>query len=106
MNLITLRTLPNGLVLLRLSHLYAVGDDPTLSVPVSVNLGALFRNLIITSIVEMQLTGVRPWSEVSRIQWRTTQPDNPPRLHQPLEGLTVTLQPLEIRTFLVQFQNA
>jgi hypothetical protein len=71
-HLLNLRTLPlTGEVLLRLTHIYAVGEDPVLSKPAQVNLASLFKNLRVTKISEMNLSANQLKSEVKRYKWKT-----------------------------------
>ena len=101
-NLITLRIMNDSLVLLRLSHIYAVDEDPVMSQPASVNLNALLAYYAIASIVETQLTGVTALSEVTRYQWQTTDHQNSEFKYQPITDNIVILEPLQIRTFLLR----
>jgi hypothetical protein len=120
----------DGALLLRLSHLYSVGEHPTLSAPATVSLSALFAKpgLAATAVAETMLTGDR--KVTSPFRWKTkaandavaaaleegarkrspaqcagsggceggTVPLDP---HDPT--FTVTLMPMEIKTFLVRF---
>lgn len=105
-NVIALRMLDDGSVLLRLSHLFAVGEDPVLSRPVTVDLTTFISGYTIKSLVETQLTGNQPISEISRLQWNTDSAGAHPIPKG--EGLvdtsdlTFTLQPLQIRTFILE----
>eukprot|EP00026_Physarum_polycephalum_P006080 Phypoly_transcript_06121.p1 GENE.Phypoly_transcript_06121~~Phypoly_transcript_06121.p1 ORF type:complete len:520 (+),score=53.08 Phypoly_transcript_06121:185-1744(+) len=68
--------------ILRLTHIFAIGEDPTYSVPTTVNIASLFSNYKITSFVETSLTA------------------NQGFVSAPLE---VTLNCKEIKTYLVEF---
>ncbi|RNE99561.1 putative lysosomal alpha-mannosidase precursor [Trypanosoma rangeli] len=82
LQILTLQLIDKRQLLLRLGHRYAVSEDPERSLPVEVDLLALLKGfhwVNITGIDEVSLTA----AEVVR-----------PRVHK------VTLQPIDIRTFL------
>jgi lysosomal alpha-mannosidase len=56
-HLLTLKQLSPGTILLRLEHIYAKGEDSTLSNPVTINLSTLFKDLKVNSVQEMLLGG-------------------------------------------------
>ncbi|KAL3529076.1 hypothetical protein ACH5RR_008398, partial [Cinchona calisaya] len=106
--LITLQELADRKVLLRLAHLYEVGEDKDLSVPASVELKKLFPNKKISNIVETSLTAnqKREDMEKKRLVWSAEGS----KLHNILRGgpidpinLVVELAPMEIRTFVIKF---
>ena len=72
MHLLNLRTLPlTGEVLLRVAHIYAVGEDSALSKPAQVDLSSLFKHLRVTKISEMNLSANQLKSQVKRFKWKT-----------------------------------
>ncbi|XP_007954504.1 epididymis-specific alpha-mannosidase [Orycteropus afer afer] len=97
-------------VLLRLLHLYEVGEDPVLSQPVTVNLQVVLRGLgTLVAMEERSLTGTSNVHDLHRWKWRT-QAHRPTRgsSNRPLKlvgDFTVTVHPKEIRTFFVHFQE-
>eukprot|EP00047_Mylnosiga_fluctuans_P023990 m.150634 g.150634 ORF g.150634 m.150634 type:complete len:975 (+) comp9747_c0_seq2:15-2939(+) len=94
-----------GKLLLRLAHLFAVDEDPVLSQPASVDLGALFKRITVSTCVEMSLTANQPLASMKRLQWQTaTGPTG--QATPALAGLVATLKPLEIRTFLCDYAHA
>jgi hypothetical protein len=100
-----------GRVLFRLSHSYSVGEHPTLSQPVTVDLSSLFGgDLKIVKAEEMSLTANqnRATLESNRYQWKTegaaVEEDVAP--WTPLTAdLQTTLRPMEVKTFFVELQG-
>lgn len=56
----------DGLFILRLHHLYGVGEDPVMSVPVTIDLDNLFAN---HKIIELHERGLNALPERSRLTW-------------------------------------
>ncbi|GCB72407.1 hypothetical protein scyTo_0001980 [Scyliorhinus torazame] len=83
-------------VLLRIMHLYEVGEDPVLSQPVTVNL-------------KRSLTGIWNINTLKRWKWKTAQQQdgdiNNDKTWLTVENFTVTIQPKEMRTFFVHFKQ-
>ncbi|XP_051024475.1 lysosomal alpha-mannosidase-like [Acomys russatus] len=105
-HLLTLARWAPKMVLLRLEHQFAVGEDSgqNLSSPVTLNLQNLFRAFTITHLQETTLAANQPLSKASRLKWRTeTGPVSNPAPSK-LDPTSVTLQPMEIRTFLASVQ--
>ncbi len=109
-NILTLATWNhNGDVLLRLEHLYGPNEHPEYSDPVTIDINALFRSLLITDIEEMTLGGNVKLSDVDRLQWTLETRDDK---HVKRQFITrdstnqIELQPLEIRTFLLALENS
>lgn len=90
-HLLDLKTLDTGRVLLRLQHIFAVGEDADFSKPVSVDLDQLFKELDIIDITEMNLTGVQKKSGVHRLSWKTATEALPSVPSKPLVGHMVQL---------------
>jgi len=109
-HLLTLRAMPssNNDVLLRLNHIFAVGEDSEYSVPVKVDIAQLFKNLRVTNLVEMTLSGNQPRSESRRLKWRTASTRDTPAAYvpSPLADTVVELKPMEIRTFVVRLMQS
>ena len=126
--LLTLQALGETTVLVRLAHLFAVGEDTvgTLSDPVTVNAVDLLASLGLTakSAVELSLTANQPLSNVKKLSWLSEEAsvdatDKPQyiRTRAASSGVAhvwslseangdVTLQPMEIRTFKVEVSRA
>lgn len=105
----TLKTRFDGRVLLRLSHLYALGEDSQLSQPVTIDLRTLFVGLDPVEVVETTLTANLPLKELNRLKWKTSSNEkkSPPIeiLDNLADDYTITIQAMDIRTFLIRFQN-
>ncbi|XP_064367528.1 epididymis-specific alpha-mannosidase isoform X2 [Dromaius novaehollandiae] len=95
-------------VLLRIRHLYEVGEDPVLSQPVIVNLKSLLKGLGSVMLVEERsLTGTWDVNTLKRWKWKTAQYPSKGfyNSRETSENCIVTVHPREIRTFFVYFQD-
>ncbi|KAJ4960967.1 hypothetical protein NE237_020877 [Protea cynaroides] len=108
--LLTLQELEDGNVLLRLAHLYEMGEDKDLSVMASVDLKNLFPKKKISKVVEMNLSAnqERAEMETKKLGWKVegTPGDEPRAIRgEPVDPakLVVELGPMEIRTFIITF---
>ncbi|KAK8672388.1 hypothetical protein V6N13_110760 [Hibiscus sabdariffa] len=108
--LITLQELEDGKVLLRLAHLYEIGEDSVLSVMTRVELKKLFPGKKIAKVTEMSLSAnqEREEMEKKRLVWEVEGENQNPKVARgsqvdPKE-LEVELAPMEIRTFVIQFE--
>jgi len=90
-------------LLLRLSHQFGVDDDATLSQPATVDLAAIFRQATITAVTELSLTANQGVNDHNRLKWNTTSSANTVRPNSYLQSTSVTLTPLQIRTFAITF---
>lgn len=110
---ITLQELANGEVLLRLAHLYEIGEDKDYSAMTSVELTKLFPNKTIGKVVEMSLSAnqERAQMEKRRLIWKvegSPEEEEEPKLRGgPVDPdkLVVELAPMEIRTLLIDFDH-
>ncbi|KAM1075568.1 hypothetical protein COP2_023797 [Malus domestica] len=111
--LITLQELDDGKVLLRLAHLYEIGEDRDLSVMANVELKQLFPRKKIGKLTEMNLSAnqERTGMEKKRLNWKVAEGSSSEAkvarggTVDPAK-LVVELAPMEIRTFLVEFNQS
>ncbi|KAJ1689196.1 hypothetical protein LUZ63_013351 [Rhynchospora breviuscula] len=108
--IITLQSLDDATVLLRLAHLFEAGEDANYSRMARVELKKLFSQRLIKEITETNLSTNQVKSEMKRLKWKTERKED--HISQPLRGgpvdsksLVVELGPMEIRTFLLKFKN-
>lgn len=86
-HLLTTHSTGPGSLLVRLAHIFAAGEDTTLSANVTVALGGLFSGLAVTDAVETTLPASLPAASGLRgVAWAAA-------------GFPVTLGPMEVRTF-------
>jgi hypothetical protein len=103
-HLLTAHSWGPGRLLLRLSHSYEVGEDAVLSANATISLKALFAHLSIDAAVEMTATGNQALSDVTPTTYllqggdKVTLPVVPGEPVGP--GMSVTLTPMSVRTFL------
>ncbi|KAJ9132885.1 hypothetical protein P3X46_033710 [Hevea brasiliensis] len=109
--LITLQELDDGKVLLRLAHLYQIGEDKDLSVMTSVELKKLFHGKKIHKVAEMSLSANQQRTEMEkkRLVWKAEGLERQEAVARggpvdPAE-LVVELAPMEIRTFVIDFDH-
>ncbi|XXG47127.1 hypothetical protein AAC387_Pa02g1821 [Persea americana] len=104
------QVLEDGSVLMRLAHLYEMGEDKDLSVMAYVDLRKLFPDKTISKITEMNLSAnqERVEMEKKRLIWKV---EGPPKEEMKVKGgpvdpskLVAELGPMEIRTFILVFQ--
>ncbi|XP_015893889.3 probable alpha-mannosidase At5g13980 isoform X1 [Ziziphus jujuba] len=108
--LITLQELDDGKVLLRLAHLYEIGEDKDLSITTNVELKKLFPRRKINKVTEMSLSANQERTEMEkkRLVWKVEGPsENEAKVARggPVdpEQMVVELAPMEIRTFIINF---
>ncbi|XP_023924146.1 alpha-mannosidase At3g26720 [Quercus suber] len=106
---ITLQELANGKVLLRLAHLYEIGEDKDYSVMASVDLKKLFPKKEISKVTEVSLSANQERAEMEkkRLVWEVEGPAEESKVVRggPVDPvkLVAELAPMEIRTFLIDF---
>ena len=109
----------DGASLLRLSHMYSVGEHPSLSLPATVDLSKVFgkKGFEIATIKETSLTGNQPPIKET-FKWKTKVLNEGVQeqldefkaydVRVPFNKLTteVTLRPMELRTFFVTWKRS
>lgn len=92
-----------GSMILRLAHLFEVGVDPVLSKPVQVDLSSLFTGFTIKSCLEVSLTANQ--APVRRLPFKHN--GRATRLEKRDDSFseTVSISPMEIRTFLCDYSR-
>ncbi|XP_012271344.1 lysosomal alpha-mannosidase isoform X1 [Orussus abietinus] len=110
-HILTLEPWKEGTILLRLEHLFEVNEAQQLSQPVTLNITDILPWFTVTSVHETTL-GANQWLEdEQRLKWESEANDayrndlntNPQRV--PEDGTTITLKPMEIRTFIVEIKQ-
>ncbi|OMO99296.1 hypothetical protein COLO4_13372 [Corchorus olitorius] len=109
---ITLQELVDGKALLRLAHLYEIGEDSVRSVMTKVELKKLFLGKKIAKVTEMSLSANQGRAEMEkkRLVWEVEghSGENPKVARGgPVDPkkLVVELAPMEIRTFVIDFNH-
>jgi len=99
--LMTLQPVTGGTIL-RLAHAFGVGEDSKLSNPVTVDLSALFSNVTINVIEEVSLTTNQHVNQMRPLNWNIENDAKAsiPFAVVPFDGETVTINPMDVRTFL------
>ncbi|XP_033927975.1 lysosomal alpha-mannosidase-like [Melopsittacus undulatus] len=69
------------------------------------NVQDLFSAFTITSVQEMNLGGFQPLDAISRLVWTPTTGPSQSKPVTKLDPRRVTLQPMDIRTFLVHYEG-
>ncbi|CAM4610488.1 unnamed protein product [Lepidochelys kempii] len=103
-HLLTLAQWDPSSVLIRLEHQFERGESANCSQPVTVDLLHLFSSFTITSLQEMNLVANQKRDAMNRLSWRPATGAARRQAYPPLNPLGVTLQPMEIRTFLAIIQ--
>ncbi|XP_027356605.1 probable alpha-mannosidase At5g13980 isoform X1 [Abrus precatorius] len=109
--IITLQDLGDGKVLLRLAHLYEIGEDKHFSGKAIVELQKVFPNKQINKITEVSLSANQERIEMERkrLVWQVEGSLPEPKVSRggPVdpEKLVLELTPMEIRTFIINFRH-
>ncbi|CAI0555724.1 unnamed protein product [Linum tenue] len=108
---ITLQELKVGEVLLRLAHLYEIGEDKDYSGMARVELKMLFPNKKIGKVTELSLSANQKRSELEkrRLVWKVAAKEEESKVVRggavDPDNLVVELAPMEIRTFFLNFDS-
>ncbi|XP_057366002.1 lysosomal alpha-mannosidase-like [Daphnia carinata] len=101
-NLLTLETLAGGKYLIRLEHIYDVGEDPILSQSVTVSLEGLFPGFTIVSAEETMLGGNQFKKDSNRLIWNAASTGSKADQQMGEERIAaVLLRPMEIRSYIL-----
>ncbi|CAG2111919.1 unnamed protein product, partial [Medioppia subpectinata] len=79
-------------------------ESQSLSKSVTVDLKELFTPFVVTQAVETTLSATKDVKSVKRLQFESNADKNrfePKRVELNADDLTVTLNPMEIRTFII-----
>ncbi|XP_051897842.1 lysosomal alpha-mannosidase [Pristis pectinata] len=107
-HLLTLAQWDSESIILRLEHQFEQSESKVYSKPQTVNLAHLFSAFEITSVEEMSLGFNQQKKDMSRLTWNTAQEkdgSNSFSSHNSTSEHTVTLHPMEIRTFRVRIRQ-
>ncbi|KAK5583774.1 hypothetical protein RB653_005374 [Dictyostelium firmibasis] len=95
-------------ILLRIENIYQIdGQDEQDPQTISLDLSTIFSSISITSVTEMNLTGVQKLSNLSPLKWKTVDDINYDSKKQSQQqsndsdGLVYTFSPMQIRTFII-----
>ncbi|ERL87070.1 hypothetical protein D910_04471 [Dendroctonus ponderosae] len=100
-NILTLEPWADYTYLLRLEHIFEKNEDPELSSPVTVNLQELFSGFVVRKAVETTLGANRELAGLkTKYDW--SYKGTYKYAKQSLAGLDVTLQPMDIKTFIIE----
>ncbi|KRT80854.1 glycoside hydrolase, partial [Oryctes borbonicus] len=101
--ILTLEPWTDESLLLRLEHIFSVNEDNTLSQTATINLHNLFTLLDIANIEEMNLAANMPKADIEKMSWNTYESKNRRKFIKAKDiDLTINLEPMEIRTFILQ----
>ncbi|XP_053472645.1 lysosomal alpha-mannosidase isoform X1 [Ictalurus furcatus] len=107
-HVLTLSQWDQDSVLLRLEHQYERSESHAHSQPITISLQKLFSTLDIVGVSEMSL-GANQWKEdMKRMQWKPDSGETAVPLHEHVgdpSSWEITLNPMEIRTFLLRVRH-
>jgi len=83
--------------ILRLSHQFGVGEDSKYASPVTIDISKLF-SFPVMNLKEVSLTTNKNVGEMKQMKWKTTD-DMPEELAGEFDGSSVTITPMDVRTF-------
>ncbi|XP_032680589.1 lysosomal alpha-mannosidase isoform X2 [Odontomachus brunneus] len=111
-HILTLEPWKDGTILLRLEHLFEVGEAQQMSQPVEVNIQDLFSTFSILSIEETTLGANQRLSDMKRMKWKPETNDILQETEENIQPvqiqddvINVLLKPMEIRTFILKVER-
>ncbi|XP_061472674.1 lysosomal alpha-mannosidase isoform X1 [Rhineura floridana] len=104
-HLLTLAQWEPDSILIRLEHQFERGESVNGSMPAVVNLLNLFSSFNIIAVQEMNLAANQKREDMSRLVWQPAEGAARQRSGSSLDPAHITLQPMEIRTFLAHIQH-
>nr|CAD7429112.1 unnamed protein product [Timema monikensis] len=103
-NLLTLEPWADKRLLVRLEHILEKNEDSDLSQEVNIDLQRMLSTVTVLSFYETTIDGNTQLQEVDRLQWYITDTGERESPDRHTDNFTVTLSPMQIRTFLIQLQ--
>ncbi|XP_050297666.1 lysosomal alpha-mannosidase-like [Anthonomus grandis grandis] len=104
-NILTFEPWTNSSYLLRLEHILEKDEDPNLSSPVRIDIEDLFASIKVTDIIETTLGGNRKLDLAKpKFDW-SYENHNIYNNAIRKDGQGVTLEPMDIKTFIIQVSN-
>ena len=88
---------------MRFEHIYAKGEDPLLSRPVTITLNGLFTDFEVTDFTELNLAANQFASEKRQLKWKTSSFEGSRNENKCIQRvgskLVVVVGPMQICTF-------
>nr|CAD7458127.1 unnamed protein product [Timema tahoe] len=100
---LTLERWTDNSLLLRLEHILEKDEDKVLSQDVSINIQNLLSPLTVNSLRETTLDGNQWLSDTVRLAWTSTDTRQRSEVSHDIQDFSVTLSPMQIRTFVVGY---
>ncbi|KAK7602000.1 hypothetical protein V9T40_009441 [Parthenolecanium corni] len=98
-HLLTLERWRKDQILLRLEHLFQANETSEYAKPVNVDIKDLFTLFNVNKITELSLAANWEKSKLQRLRWQSQGSSN--KVSEAKDTNTTTLQPMQIRTFLL-----
>jgi lysosomal alpha-mannosidase len=105
-HLLTLQHWEERKVLLRFEHLFEKGEDGELSKPAVIDLNdKIFQYLELSTLTELGLAANVKLEDIKRLSWKTEGEPLPKIQERGVKLTNITLNPMEIRTFEVEYKQ-
>ncbi|XP_060096660.1 lysosomal alpha-mannosidase [Heteronotia binoei] len=101
-HLLTLAQWEPDSILIRLEHQFERSESVNSSLPVTINLMNMFSSFNVTTVQEMNLAANQKQRDMRRLIWQSDAGTTSHQSSSKLDPTRITLQPMEIRTFLAQ----